>query len=77
MGKVSTMLKSDLRTKWFIYTYTYIYHVNLTQINNINWPQLVPYNPILRITKKAILDVANKQAVISLMKLGQSTSNLM
>ena len=57
MGKVSTMLKSDLRTK--------------------NWPKLVPYNPILRITKKAILDVANKQAVISLMKLGQSTSNLM
>ena len=73
MGKVSTMLKSDLRTKWFIYTY----HVNLTQTNNINWPQLVPYNPILRISKKAILDVANKQAVISLMKLGQSTSNLM
>ena len=60
-----------------IYIYIYIYHVNVTQINNINWPQLVPYNPILRITKKAILDVANKQAVISLMKLGQSTSNLM
>ena len=54
-----------------------MYHVNVTQINNINWPPLVPYNPILRITKKAILDVANKQAVISVMKLGQSTSNLM
>ena len=60
-----------------VHIHIYIYHVNVTQINNINWPQLVSYNPVLRITKKAILDVANKQAVISLMKLGQSTSNLM